>query len=63
MFAIDSIAINDGETWNISNYLGVPKLRNIFWKELVKKAGLLLGFVDATKVLLSEVYKNKVIDQ
>ena len=38
-----------GETWDISNYIATLKLRDAFWKELVKKAGLLLGVIDVTK--------------
>ncbi len=38
-----------GETWEISDYIAALKLRDIFWKELAKKLGLLLGVVDVVK--------------
>ncbi len=36
-------------TWEISDYIAILKLRERFWKELVKKAGILLGVVDGVK--------------
>jgi hypothetical protein len=36
-------------TWEISDYIAILKLRERFWKELVKKVGLLLGVVDGVK--------------
>jgi hypothetical protein len=36
-------------TWEISDYIGILKLRERFWKEIVKKAGILLGIVDEVK--------------
>ncbi|SFG47209.1 hypothetical protein [Neptunomonas qingdaonensis] len=38
-----------GDTWEISDYIAALKLRDIFWKALVKKVGLLLGGVDVVK--------------
>jgi len=36
-------------TWEISDYIAILKLRERFWKELVKKAGILLGVIDEVK--------------
>ncbi|MEO0759072.1 MAG: hypothetical protein AAFY78_19620 [Cyanobacteria bacterium J06648_16] len=39
----------DGGTWEISDYIAILKLREQFWKELVKKGGALLGMIDGVK--------------
>ncbi len=44
--------IKDNESagaWEISDYIAILKLREQFWKELVKKVGILFGAVDSVK--------------